>query len=172
MLWVKGDELGMVERIKRVSDAEIERIVKTYSAMLYKICFLMLCSESDAEDAVQNTILKYLTKSPVFHDSEHEKAWLIRVAVNTSKDICKSRKRHFHLGIEEVQDIAVSEEQGDILKEILALPQNYKSVLYLFYLGGYQTKEIADILGIRPATVRKRLEYGRKLLRLTYGEEN
>ncbi|EKN71736.1 ECF subfamily RNA polymerase sigma-24 subunit [Neobacillus bataviensis LMG 21833] len=51
-----------------------ERIVDIYGNMLFRICFVILCNQYDAEDAVQDTFIKYLTKSPTFRDLEHENA--------------------------------------------------------------------------------------------------
>ena len=61
---------------------DVERIVNEYGDMLYRLCALMLKNESDAEDVVQETIVKYYQKAPAFADQEHEKAWLTRVAAN------------------------------------------------------------------------------------------
>lgn len=155
---------------KEKPEEEIERIVKTYSNMLFKICFVMLCNEADAEDALQTTILKYLKKAPCFADTEHEKAWLIRVAINNCKDIRKSNIHYAPFDIADIQNYCKEEDSKEILSALFSLPQKYKVVLYLFYIGGYQTKEIASILKITPAAVRKRLQYGRALLKLEYEE--
>lgn len=71
----------------------IEKTVLKYSNMLYKICIVMLCNEQDAQDAVQDTFCRYLEKKPEFKSPEHEKAWLIRVATNISRDMLRFRKR-------------------------------------------------------------------------------
>ena len=70
----------------------IENIVRTYGNTLYRLCFVMLGNESDAEDAVQESFIKYLQKAPSFENTEHEKAWLITVATNQCKDILRFRK--------------------------------------------------------------------------------
>ena len=77
----------------RPADA-IERIIDTHGNSLYRLCLVMLRDPSDAEDAVQETILKYLQKAPDFRDAEHEKAWLLRVAANHCRDVLRSRVRH------------------------------------------------------------------------------
>jgi len=58
----------------------VETTINKYGDMLYRLCILMLKNESDAEDVVQETIIKYYQKSPAFENHEHEKAWFIRVA--------------------------------------------------------------------------------------------
>ena len=56
----------------------LENIMHTYGNSLFRLCLLTLGNATDAEDAVQETFLKYLQKAPEFADAEHEKAWLIR----------------------------------------------------------------------------------------------
>ena len=68
---------------------------------------------------------------------------------------------------EAVQEDPVFEEQEKkmLFEALASLPPVCRSVLYLFYYEGYQTREIAKILNVREATVRTRLVRGRKLLK-------
>lgn len=61
--------------------SSVENVFRKYGEMLYKICIVMLKKPYDAEDTVQDVLIKYMTKSPGFLSEEHEKAWLIRVAI-------------------------------------------------------------------------------------------
>ena len=73
---------------------DIRQAVTKYSDMLYRICIVILCNEQDVQDAIQDTFCRYLEKAPDFHDEEHEKAWLIRVATNICRDMVRFRLRH------------------------------------------------------------------------------
>lgn len=139
--------------------------------MLFKICLIMLCNEQDAEDALQQTFLKYISKAPIFREAEHEKAWLIKVATNICKDMCRFRSRHNHINIDELSDYCKSEENTDILETVLSLPQKYKIVIYLYYIEGYNVEGLAEIIGISIAAAKKRLQRGREMLKLEYGKE-
>ena len=143
----------------------IEHAVNQYSQMLFRICFSIVCNKEDAEDALQETFLAYMTKAPVFRDSEHEKAWLIKVATNTSKNICRYRLYHGCENLDDLKDIGVLDADMGIFEAIMKLPQKYKIVLDLYYLEGYKSNEIAHIIGISPENVRKRLQHGRKMLK-------
>lgn len=143
----------------------IEYAVETYSQMLFRICYGILGNKHDAEDALQETFLRYMVKAPQFTDSEHEKAWLIKVATNISKNMCRFNKRHACENLEELRSIGVSDSDRDIFELIMHLPVKYKIVLDLYYIEGYKANEIAVILNIPATTVRKRLQYGRKLLK-------
>ena len=77
----------MEEVIKIPSDKTEEKL-EMYADMLFRICFVMLKNENDAEDAVQNTFLKYINKAPEFESPEHEEPWLIKwLPMNV--EICK-----------------------------------------------------------------------------------
>ena len=75
---------------------EMQRVVEEYSSSLLRAAYSLLKNREDSEDAVQETFLRYMEKAPVFTSREHEKAWLLRVAVNISKNHLSSawfRKR-------------------------------------------------------------------------------
>ncbi len=143
----------------------IEYAVEKYSQMLFRICYSILCNKHDAEDALQETFLKYMTKAPLFKDDDHEKAWLIKVATNISKNICRFNNRHATENLNEFREIGISDSDREIFELIMQLPVKYKVVLDLYYIEGYKANEIAHILKITPVTVRKRLQYGRKMLK-------
>ena len=159
----------MKELSVRPADKDLENLVLVYSNMLFKLCFTMLCNNADAEDAVSDVIVKYITNAPSFNDDEHKKAWLIRIATNLCKDML--RKRRNHLNIDDICEYCQTEESINIVSDFLMLPAKYKSVIYLYYIEGYKTKEIADILSVTPSAVRKRLQYGRNMLKIEYGKD-
>lgn len=164
------------------NERDIRETVIKYSDMLYRICIVILCNEQDVQDAIQDTFCRYLEKAPDFHDEEHEKAWLIRVATNICRDMIRFRLRHPKVCIDELENsLAAPEhmEEGhsmekghsmETLRELLELPVKQKTVIYLHYVEGYQIKEIADILGITEGAVKMRLCRAREQMRMTWKE--
>ena len=67
------------------TNAEIERVVDEYATMLLRVAYSQLNNRAEAEDAVQEVLLKYIEKAPTFQSEEHEKAWLLRVTINHCK---------------------------------------------------------------------------------------
>ena len=149
----------------------VEQLIRKYSQMLYRICLVMLCSKCDAEDAVQETFLRYMTKGPDTREEDYQKAWLIRVAVNTCKNMRLFSSRHNHLDIACFENQGVSQQYTDIFAEVAQLPAKYRVVMLLHYAQGYRTEEIARFLKISPAAVRKRLQLGREKLKFELGKE-
>jgi len=158
----------MTNHSGRSTDSEIECIVNTYSNTLFKLCFTILCNNADAEDAVEDTFLKYITKSPYFQDEEHTKAWLIRVATNTCKDMYRFNKKREHINFDDLFNYSKTEGSNEILEEVMNLPVKYKTVIHLFYIEGYKTDEISEILSTSSSAVRKRLQYAREKLKFQY----
>ncbi len=147
----------------------IEYAVEQYSRMLFRICYGILDNKADAEDAVQETYLRYMTKAPQFRDSEHEKAWLIKVATNISKNMVRFNQRHATENLDELRDIGIGDDDRELFDLIMQLPAKYKIVLDLYYIEGYKANEIADITNSSPAAVRKQLQHGRKMLKHALG---
>lgn len=148
-----------------VMQAEVQRAVNLYAQMLFKICLVILCNEQDAQDAVQDTFFKYMQKSPVFHDPEHEKAWLLSVATNICKNMKRYRLMHMHQNLEDVYGCLEDKEETPLLEALVTLPHKYKEALLLYYVEGYKVKEISAIIGASPAAIKKRLQKGRELLK-------
>lgn len=150
----------------------IKELIDNYGNMLYRICLCILCDKEDAEDAVQDTLLKLLTKAPEFESEEHKKAWLIKVATNISKNMHILRIKHRTLDIDELEYVGTAEEDRGVFEAIMKLPVKFKIVMILHYIEGYPTKEIADMIRISDAAVRKRLQKGRELLKLEIERSN
>lgn len=146
----------------------IEKAIENYGDMLFRVCLIMLKNEADAEDAVQETYLKYIQKSPEFKNAEHEKAWLLRVANNKCKDMLKARKIRLQIN-SQAERIAECDMFPDSFAELLAeVPEKFRIVLTLYYVENYKVNEIAQILSKTPSAVKMRLQKGRKIIEEKY----
>ena len=144
---------------------EVSRILQTYGDMLYRTAWLLLGNPHDVQDALQETLLRYLEKAPAFASVDHEKAWLLRVLTNCCKDFLRFRKRHTHLDLEPLKEQLPAPESRRLSQELYDLPSKWKTVLILHYFEGYSVREISEILGISEAAVKKRLQRAREALR-------
>lgn len=150
-------------------DATICRIVTQHSRLLLRIACSRLREPGDAEDAVQETFLRLITKCPTFRDDEHEKAWLIRTIIHISCDMLKAARKK-DLPLDETL-CAPPDSDARLLSAVRALPEKYASVLHLHYYEGYCIKEIATLLVLPAATVGTRLARGRAQLSRILKEE-
>lgn len=143
-----------------------------YGSMLFKIAMVHLGNKSDVEEAVQEAFIKLLYKAPVFVDTEHEKAWVIRVLINICKNMTRSLWNKRVVRMEEVEAYCDSAADTELVESVLRLPFKYKSVIHLFYYEDYSVKQIAETLRISESAVKMRLQRGREMLRFEMEEEN
>ncbi|OUN22021.1 RNA polymerase subunit sigma-70 [Flavonifractor sp. An82] len=148
-------------------EALARRLVETCSDQLLRVAYSLLNSVPDAQDVCQEALLKALDHSGQFESQEHERAWLIRVTVNLCKNLRRSPWRTRTVGLDTVaEQPAFQPREGGVLEEIQQLPAKCREVLVLYYYMGYDSNEIADMLGIRADAVRARMSRARQKLRL------
>ena len=149
---------------------DLKEIVIKYGDFLFRTCFIMVNNKYDAEDIVQETLIKYYLENRIFNDEDHKKAWLLRVSQNMCKDLLRYKNRHNHVTYDEVSESLVSHDEykyetiEDYLK-IANLDYKYKSVIVLFYMEGYSIDEISRILDISQSAVKMRLKRGKEKLK-------
>ena len=150
---------------------EMQRVVEEYSSSLLRAAYSLLKNREDSEGAVQETFLRYMEKAPVFTSREHEKAWLLRVAVNISKNHLSSA--WFRKRTDLKEDIpALEQEEKEVLESVLKLPAKYRTVIHLYYYEGYSLSEISQILRSPLSTVTTRLSRARKKLAILLKEDD
>lgn len=150
---------------------DIETLISQYGDMLFRLCLIMLKNESDAEDAIQETYIKYFQKAPLFDSKEHQKAWLIRVATNKCRDMLRFRVRHPQIDDEDISKFIPDSSDSGILEALTMVPEKFRLVLTLYYIEEYRIEDIANIIGRSSSAVKMRLQKGRKLLEEIYRKE-
>ena len=148
----------------------LEELVNTYETTLYRAALAILGDAHEAEDAVQDAFLRCLEKAPDFESPAHARAWLLRVTVNGCKSRLRAPWRRRTAPLLDAYPAAAPEE-GTLLEAMQALPARDRAVLHLYYYEGYQTDEIAQMLGRPPSTVRNQLRDARAKLKQTLGGE-
>ena len=141
----------------------IENAVETYSRTLLRAAYSVTGDMSEAEDAVQETFIKLYRLRPDFSGAEHEKAWLLRVAINDARNRLRRRKRV----CSGEQDGAVEwdNRHREVMEAVGSLDEKYRTVIHLHFYEGYTVREMAQILGIPPSTAGTRLERAKIQLR-------
>ena len=152
---------------------DVEQVMKTYKDRLFRTAFCIVRNPSDAEDVVSDVLLKYMDSRKDFENEEHLKAWLIRAAVNRSRDMMTAfwRKKQA-VWDESVLEIPAAEpEDRELIESVLRLPERYREALYLYYYEDYSVAEIASMLRVTQSAVKTRLQRGRAMLKEELKEE-
>ena len=154
------------------SEEEASRAIDLYGDTVKRICMIHLKNYADTEDIFQTVFLKYVLKSPEFHSTDHEKAWIIRVTINACRDLLKSFFHSRTLPLDSLREKPgePAPDHSDVLEAVLALPSKYKDVIYLYYYEEYSAEEIGQILRKNKNTVYTLPNRGRQLLRSSLEE--
>ncbi len=141
------------------------RFVEAYANAVLRLCLTYSLTREDAQDICQDIFLSLLEDNRQFEDGEHEKAFVLRCAINACKDLLKSAGRRRTVPMDQAELVPAPEREDSPLPDaIRALPKHYGAVIYLFYYEGYSLDEIARLCACTPAAARKRLSRARKLL--------
>lgn len=129
---------------------------------------------ADAEDICQEVLLKALGRTKGFESAEHERAWIIRVAINAAKDLLRRQTGRDTVALDEIAEPTAPRRATEhelearaegILERVMALPLEYREAIYLYYYEGYSIKQIAAIVHASESAVATRLSRGRSKLR-------
>jgi len=151
----------------------VNLLAERYKDRLFAAAFAACGNRQDAEDAVQEAFIQYHVTQEQYQDEQHIKAWLIRVAVNKAKDLCRSFWRRNKVSLDDYMETLEFGTPADesLFEAVMGLPQKYRIVLHLYYYEDYSTAEIAENLGLNENTVRTRLSRARGMLKKILKEE-
>ena len=150
------------------SDAFLQQAMDTCGDAVYRLALCRLNSRADAEDVYQEVFLRLLRDDTDFRDEEHLKAWLLRVTLSRCADLRRSAwfKRTAPMEAAAAAAAPEPDDQSELWQAIAALPDDQRTAVWLHYVEGYRTEEIAQMAGCSAVTIRTRLHRARKQLRL------
>lgn len=157
-------------------------IYRKYYGYVMAIVIRYMQHEMEAEEIVNESFVKVFKKLDAFsmHDDDDVldktfRSWMARIAVNTSIDSLRSRKKSYMLDDVSEQDMLVhavaikdSLGTGDILALLNHLPEIQRSIFNLFEIEGYSHDEIGKLIGIPESTSRTYLTRAKQRLRKLY----
>ena len=151
----------MEELIRRAraydGDAFVE-LMEQHKQSMFKVAFAYLKREEDAADAVSET--RYFS------------TWLVRILINNCKDILKQSQKVVSMdALEGVEPIRMSRENREFLEYLEPLSQEERMAMILFYVWGFRTREIAQIVNQKESTVKSRLLRGRERIKQAFFPE-
>ncbi len=147
-------------------------IIENYSEYVYNMIYYTVLDEEDAKDLTQEVFYKIWKGLDNFRNESSLKTWIFKITQNHLKNYLKSRKIKRILSLEflfeeknvdfESKDYYLSERIESLLSK---LPEDYRRVLVLFYIDGFNIKEISEILGTKEGTIKSKLHRAREKLK-------
>jgi RNA polymerase sigma-70 factor, ECF subfamily len=169
----------LVDEKERFRDLAAQQLPR-----LYSIAWRLV--GDDAEDAVQDCLLKAFKGLDQLHDESAAQAWLTSILVNSCRDLLRAKaRRPDEVSIDELEEFSlyrqISNEdpfpysdslhldflqqfgKEDVREVLLRLPEVYRIPLVLVHMEGFATKEVAKLLEVPLGTILARLHRGRKM---------
>ena len=153
------------EDTRALLNERAENFLKKYGNQVLRMAYAYVHNMDEAEDILQETLIKILEVKLDSDDEEYIKAYFLRTASNIAKNHISANKRH---ETDELNEELIAEEKADlsfVWEAVKELPDTQRDVIHLFYEEGYQPAEIAEILGRKEATVRSDLKRARERLK-------
>lgn len=157
-----------------MTESKFNECVRTQSQRLYLIALSFTKNQADAEDILQNVYLKLWNCKKEFNSDEHMAKWLTKVCINESKDLLRLHFRKRNVPLEEAINLSNIDNTQDIdlIKAVMSLPKNQRTVIHLFYFEDLQISEIAKLLNIKESAVKTRLSRAKQKLKVKLGDED
>jgi len=162
---IKRDADLVAACLRGENDAYAE-IGKAYARRLYAICFDIVWNSHDAEDLVQETLMKGFTELPSLKDHSRFGPWIAAIAANLSRDLLRKRmKEKGPMAIPADCPDGAPERLIDLRQALRELPEAHRTPLLLFYFDGHSAESVGAMLGISTDAVHQRLCRARRELR-------
>ncbi|TPL13154.1 MULTISPECIES: RNA polymerase sigma factor [unclassified Mesorhizobium] len=180
------DELRLVARaLARDSDA-FRKIMKLNNQRLYRLARGMVRNDGEAEDIVQEAYVRAFTNLGTYRGDASLSTWLSRIVINEALGRLRKGRRtvampenpeaqiiRFPLNPSDDPERTMAQRQilGLVERATDSLPDAYRAVFVARVIEGLSIEETADLLGVRPETVKTRLHRARVLLRKALDDE-
>lgn len=160
--------LHPAETRPKAQPIDAARLLDDHGNSILRMAYSYLHNMDDAEDILQETLLRCIQAKPVFENAAHEKAWLLRVAANLSKDRLRAEKLREHADLDELDETLAAEQRQDLAfvwDAVKQLPPRYREAVHLFYCEDCSVAQISKILNRKESSVRSDLHRGREKLK-------
>ena len=183
---IETDETELIARARRKDGTAVALIIRQHNQRLYRIARSILRDDAEAEDALQEAYIRAFTSLDSFRGEARLGTWLARIVMNEALGRLRRRKPTIDFdnfaktqeGSAEIirfpaanpdldPETAMAQREIRALLEraIDALPEAFRTVLVARLIEGMSVEETAELIGIRPETVKTRLHRARRLLK-------
>ena len=169
--------MEVVKAPDNIRAEKLTRLVQAHQQTLMHLCYMYLRDQELAKDAVQETFLKAYKAIGAFKGEGTERAWLIKIALNTCRDMKRNPWYRYVNRSITPEDIPSAVDESfhsdalDLADAIMQLPDKYKEVILLHYFQEMKMSEIASTIGVATSVVSRRIKKAHEALHAVLGKE-
>jgi RNA polymerase sigma-70 factor, ECF subfamily len=162
-------------------DHKLNEIMIQYGTDVFRLVYSYVKRKDIAEDITQTVFTKCYINLENYKGNSSMKTWLFKIAVNTCKDYFKSwhyrysllqdKLTHFTHNDTPEKLVITKNENYEITKKIMSLPQKYREIIFLYYFEGISLKEISNLLEANINTIKSRHSRAKEILKDLLDEE-
>lgn len=143
--------------------------IQKYKKEMFLLAYSILGNYHDSEDAVAETMLRAYEKIGTLKNEERFKPWLMKILVNRAHLVRRGNKRVIF--VEEMDTYAGGTDEiiSDLWETVLALEDDLRSIVVLYYYQGFSVREISQMLALPVGTVKSRMARAREKLKVMLG---
>ena len=163
---------ALVERAQHGDHTAFEALATRSLPRLWSVARRVVGNHHEAEDAVQDCLVRAWRDLRVLRDPDRFEAWLYRLLINACRDRGRVARRPqvVELGdVPEISDqadpIAAIERRDQVSRGFARLSTEHRAALVLHHYVGFRAREIADVLGVPEGTIVSRLHYASRAMR-------
>jgi RNA polymerase sigma-70 factor (ECF subfamily) len=165
---------NLVEKAKCGNKNAFTELIMLLEDELYKIAKIRLQNENDVIEAVQETMISAYNSIKNLKEPNYFKTWIIKILINKCNDIyAKNSKKEISLDSEELKNYNISNNSNfdnnlNFYSIISCLNYDERIAIILYYMEGYKTKEIAEILSTNENTIKTRISRAKDKIKSVY----
>ncbi len=152
--------------MNKIEEANFIRLIQENKLGMYRLALSILHNETDAEDAVSETVLKAYEKLDKLKNIDKFKSWIMMILVNQSRTMLRKKNRIDLMEDMGQLEMSFENQTGELWSVVAELEEDFRNVVILFYYEDMTTKEIAKTLRVAEGTVKSRLSRAREKLKL------
>jgi RNA polymerase sigma factor (sigma-70 family) len=165
-------------------DHAFRLLVEKYRNDVFRTIFAVLRDQKEAEDAAQEVFMKIYTSLPQYQNQGF-KTWMTRIAVNHAIDVKRKQVRRREEVAEDLEQQLVATPKDSVEKEIIdsdrrtlvrkkldELPENYRDVIYGFYIAEKSYQQMAEEQNVQVKTIETKLYRARHWMKKNWKEDD
>lgn len=174
----------LIEKVLQGNDHAFRLLVEKYRNDVFRTVFAVLHDQKEAEDAAQEVFIKIYTSLPQY-EYQGFKTWMTRIAVNHAIDVKRKQVRRKEEIIETIEEQVVGTPRDDVEKTIIEtdrrrlvrkrlgeLPENYRDVIYGFYIEEKSYQQMAKEQNVQVKTIETKLYRARNWMKKNWKEDD